>query len=169
MGTRTVTNARSASYALIYPHLARTGATLWVQDTLSMVDVMLPFAERGSTLSMSSAPWLHSAQIGVKELLLLDEDWNGEGALQVAQSAVVTAGQLVADLAIFESLPAPAVYATNDGGVVIDWQVDGRHVDLEVPPAGDIELFYSMPEHGTWDGTIEATPVPLEDLLGSLA
>lgn len=134
------------------------------RDFLSGADH--PLSGGSLTLVVAPSEWRSDASIAIKELLLLSEDWDAEGARAVSQRAVEHAMKLLEPLLDeVPSLRRPAIYPSTDGGVVLDWELDRNHLDLEVTPGGVVEVFYALADGPTWGGEVGGEPMPLNELL----
>lgn len=73
----------------------------------------------------------------LEQLLALDEGWDGGRAKRVSQVSAILAlhlaGNLVSDLLLL-----PQVFPLPDGGVQLEWLIDGNGLEIEVSPNGEV-------------------------------
>lgn len=73
----------------------------------------------------------------LNELLRLQEGWDGLGAPPVAQVAAMTAIQWLNNLSDDETV-SPQIFPLVNGGVQMEWLVNGDSLEVEVSPTGEI-------------------------------
>src|SRR5579862_7034101 len=70
--------------------------------------------------------WIEKSERDIKELLLLDVGWDGDGAFPVTDAAVEATKTLVKDLYVdLPSLSAPFITASAEGGIALEWSRRG--------------------------------------------
>jgi hypothetical protein len=93
--------------------------------------------------------WVFDAEVDVKDLLTLDEGWDGDVADPVAIAAVENALRLIRafdQAGLAEQLPRPRILPTVNGGVAIAWSSPVARVEFEVDDTGDIRALAVGPE-----------------------
>jgi hypothetical protein len=69
----------------------------------------------------------------------LGDNWDGEGSPRPSTIALDSASELLVSLP-FEDLPTPFVSPTSLGGVQLEWNQNGRELEIEILPDGSLEL-----------------------------
>ncbi len=76
-----------------------------------------------------------SAQLG--HLLALPEGWDGGKAKPVSQPTAILSLHLIAYL-VDDILVMPHVFPLVDGGIQLEWLINGNGLEIEVAPSGEI-------------------------------
>jgi hypothetical protein len=87
---------------------------------------------------------------------VLDADWDSYGAHVVQSDAVLQALRLLA--VVFnarEDIADPMIVPTSEGGVQLEWDRDDVHLELEVKPSLDVEVYWERPDGETWEGPLQ--------------
>lgn len=104
--------------------------------TTATLDTLQEFVAGAST---APADLLSSGRIDarvsqrLRELSALEAGWDGEDARTVDPSALVTAGQVIAQ-AIIAGLPEPELFPVPDGGVQVEWHAGPVELEVEIEP-----------------------------------
>jgi hypothetical protein len=102
---------------------------------------------------------------GLRELLLLEENWNSYGAKRVAPAAIVAALVLV-DRTMGSTTPAPAVVPTVRGGVQLEWHVGSADLEVAVSPEGRYSVFFADAATDTeWERDFGSPPEHVREIL----
>ena len=88
---------------------------------------------------LSRRPWFHQALRDFRRLLALDDNWNGYGERAVHEDAVKRAMNVLNVVGV--DGPRPDIVPTSDGGVQVEWSVDGCEIEVEIPPGGPASVF----------------------------
>lgn len=95
-------------------------------------EMALPF--QGGTLVIHVAPraplWLGPTVAVLKELLLLEHNWDSYGALPVDVLQVLAALEWL-DGIMQDDMPTPQLVPTNRGGIQIEWHHSGIDIEIE--------------------------------------
>lgn len=94
-------------------------------------------------------PWVFDAETDTKELLSLDEGWDGDVADTVSTTAVESAIRLLRAFdhaGLVDQLPRPRILPTVNGGVAIAWCSPTARVEFEVDETGNFRVFAFGPE-----------------------
>jgi len=84
----------------------------------------------------SNLQWLAAyVESEINRLLSLDKKWDGHRARPVTDEAAGSTISIIFRLCDEISLP-PQFFPLPDGGVQIEWHVDGASVEIEVDPMG---------------------------------
>lgn len=97
-------------------------------------EVAVPFPQ---SYSLAKRDLMTVALESLNQLLRLRAGWDGMRATAVAPVAAVTAIQWLNLLADDETIP-PQVFPLVNGGVQMEWLVNGESLELEVSPSGDV-------------------------------
>ncbi len=87
---------------------------------------------------------------------VLDADWDSYGAHLVQSEAVLQALRLLA--VVFnarEDIADPMIVPTSEGGIQLEWDRDDVHLELEVRPSLDVEVYWERPDGETWEGPLQ--------------
>jgi hypothetical protein len=76
-----------------------------------------------------------SAQLG--HLLALSQGWDGGKAKPVSQPSAILSMHLIAYL-VDDILVMPHLFPLPDGGIQLEWLIDGNGLEIEVAPNGEI-------------------------------
>ena len=115
----------------VFPSTETPPGTRWHNGASETVTdaVVVPFARRHCRFD---DPFAH-----VKGL---EDDWDGYGALKPFPRAVEVTEQLWLSLSRRYKLPVPAVMATSDGGVYLEWVTQNAMLIVEFEPDGTIDM-----------------------------
>ena len=91
------------------------------------IDLLTPFDPR--------YPSVLQACDQINRLLALPERWDGGHAAAISPRSAIISLHLVAYL-VDEAVPPPQVFPLPDGGVQLEWLIDGNGLEIEVTPAG---------------------------------
>ncbi|MGK2957712.1 MAG: hypothetical protein ACSLFB_04795 [Acidimicrobiales bacterium] len=86
----------------------------------------------------------------------LQSDWDSYGAGIVQPDAVLQALRLLA--VVFNTrkdIPDPMIVPTSEGGVQLEWDRDGLHLELEVRPSLEVDVYWERPDGETWGGLLQ--------------
>lgn len=87
---------------------------------------------------------------------VLGADWDSYGAHLVQPDAVLQALRLLAvAFNTREDIADPMIVPTSDGGVQLEWDRDDVHLELEVRPSLDVEVYWERPDGETWEGPLQ--------------
>ena len=101
--------------------------------------------------SRVSPSWLGRVKQRVKELSQLPANWDSYNALALDPRIPLLAESLIEWFAVFR-MPPPDVFATNDGGIQVEWHI--RRVDLEIvisPTDGTMIHFHDLNVGEQWE------------------
>ena len=84
----------------------------------------------------------------------LKADWDGYGAHPPRQRAIEVTEQFWSSLARRHHLPVPAVMATPEGGVYLEWDTQNAVLMIEFGPDGAIEIYAKTPDFDV-DGPLQ--------------
>ena len=70
----------------------------------------------------------------------LDTGWDGAGAEPLTDDACDTAIRLLTALAM-PAPPTAQLVPLEDGGLQLEWHVEGNDVELEIDPQGDVHAY----------------------------
>ncbi len=136
--------------------------------TLPQRETILGSSRLATTRSAVPQEWLHEVHIQIKELLLLDDAWDGSVAAAIGRQPVETAAAFVTVAA--EELPQlrrPYVSPTINGGVNLEWHSADAHFDVTFE--SDRWVYASAPGF-EWEGSLrEITPDAVSVLFSHFA
>lgn len=87
--------------------------------------------------SLQSPAWLKEIYDRISALKTLEENWDNNGGLPVADGAVSSIRIMLSNLDI-EDMPTPHMAPLPDGGIGLHWRVGARDLEIEVQPNGAI-------------------------------
>lgn len=85
-----------------------------------------------------STPWLRAAQQKISELARLAENWDSYGSRPIQSSAIEQASKAIEYLSDI-SLPPPQIFPVPGGGLQLEFEQDGRELEIEFLPDGSTE------------------------------
>lgn len=86
----------------------------------------------------------------------LDAGWDSYGAHLVHSDSVLQALRLLADVfSIREDITDPMIVPTSEGGIQLEWDRDDVHLELEVRPSLDVDVYWERPDGETWEGPLQ--------------
>lgn len=159
-----MTSTAHAEYLATTPR--KRASALTGTDVLSGV-VIVESGDRGAlTITPVPTEWEWDAVIATKELLLLSEGWDAEGALAVAPRAVEQAMHLLPMLVdAVPTLRRPAIYPSVDGGVFLEWETGDDYLSICFHPDGGGNFFYELADGATWESPADGEPLPIVQVL----
>lgn len=87
---------------------------------------------------------------------ILDADWDSYGAHIVQSDAVLQAILLLAMVFnVREDLADPMIVPTSEGGVQLEWDRDDVHLEFEVKPSRNVDVYWERPDGETWEGPLQ--------------
>lgn len=96
-------------------------------------------------------PHLHVPSVGwaydkLRPLRMLDDDWDGYGAVAPSDEALARAHEFLVTLETWPTCaPRPDVMASTEGGVLVEWDADGVEVIVEFPARGCVNVYVKTP------------------------
>ena len=93
-------------------------------------------------------PWFHEIWGSLRELRLLEADWNGYGEQPISHDSISDTIKILHRVA--KGGPAPVVAPMYDGGIQIEWYGEDIEIEVEVPPSGPTSIYIVRPD-GTED------------------
>lgn len=91
----------------------------------------------------------------MQALGVLDANWDSYGANVVQSDVVLQAVRLLAVvLDIREDITDPMIVPTSDGGIQLDWHRDDVHLEFEVRPSLEVDVYWERPDGETWEGPL---------------
>jgi hypothetical protein len=79
---------------------------------------------------------LHLASRQLDRLLNLPEGWDGDHAKTVLPTTAILAMQVLG-LVAGDVTPAPHVFPLPDGGIQLEWLINGNGLEIEISPNGE--------------------------------
>lgn len=136
--------------------------------TLPPRETILGSSRLATTRSAVSQEWLHEVHIQIKELLLLDDAWDGSVASAIGRQPVETAAAFVTVAAKeVPQLCRPYVSPTINGGVNLEWHSADAHFDITFE--SDWWVYASAPDC-EWEGPLtEISPAAVSVLFSYFA
>lgn len=92
-------------------------------------------------------PWFHEIWGSLRELRLLEADWNGYGEQPISHDSISGTIRILHRVA--KGGPAPIVAPMYDGGIQIEWYGDDTEIEVEVPPEGPMAIYIVRPDGTT--------------------
>ena len=114
-------------------------------------------------LRVPSVGWAYDK---LQPLRMLDDDWDGYGALAPGGAALARAHEFLVTLETWPACaPRPDVMASTEGGVLVEWDADGVEVVIEFPARGCANVYVKTP-HAEAEGPVTGH---LDDLSQALS
>jgi len=92
----------------------------------------------------------------MQSFAVLDAGWDSYGARLVQSDAILQTLRLLA--VVFntrEDIADPMIVPTSEGGVQIEWDRDDVHLELEVRPSLEVDVYWERPDGETWEGPLQ--------------
>lgn len=122
---------------------ARLGA--WPQSPSVSFRHSHPLIEPNISVEVSPASGegveqvLEAAAAQLKPLLQLRDGWDGARARKVDPHAAIWSLWVIADL-VSDALVMPQLFPLPDGGIQLEWLIDGNGLEIDVAPSGEIGI-----------------------------
>ncbi len=87
----------------------------------------------------ASSSWLRRAQQKLRELSMLQANWDSYGSRAIEPDALEVAAELLEAVAQF-GLFEPQIFPVPGGGLQLEWESAKRELELEILPNGEIEI-----------------------------
>lgn len=100
-----------------------------------------------------ATPWLRAAQHKISELTQLQENWDSYGSPPIQPSAIEQASESLKYLSVLH-LPHPQIFPVPGGGLQIEFQQEGRELEIEFLPDGSIEYLMVATDNEMREGSI---------------
>ena len=108
-----------------------------------------------------SPAWLGRVKKRIKELAKLPANWDSYDALPVDPRIPALTEELVEWFAV-DDMPPPDVFATNDGGLQIEWHIRRANIEIEISPTeGTSIYFHDLNAGGPWSRPASSTDLQL--------
>lgn len=96
------------------------------------------------------APWLQGIEKNLRDLLLLQPNWDSYGATAIDEKIVLKAFNLLFSIES-KDIPKPVVVPVSDGGIDIEWNIAKIFLSLKIREDGS-RFFFADRESGKRDG-----------------
>lgn len=108
-----------------------------------------------------SPVWLGRVKKRIKELAQLPANWDSYDAIPVDPRIPALAEDLVEWFAV-DDMPPPDVFATNDGGIQIEWHIRRANIEIEISPTeGTAIYFHDLDAGEPWSRPASSTDLQL--------
>jgi hypothetical protein len=104
----------------------------WLEDRPSSL------AGNSVTPVVYATAWLREAQHKVFELTQLRENWDSYGSRRIQQAAIEQTSAALRHLSMI-NLPSPQIFPVPGGGLQLEFEQDGRELEIEFLPDGSTE------------------------------
>src|SRR5215467_9106658 len=84
-----------------------------------------------------ATPWLRAAQRKISELARLAENWDSYGSRPIQEAAIEQASKAIEYLSDI-NLPPPQIFPVPGGGLQLEFEQDGRELEIEFLPDGSM-------------------------------
>lgn len=142
-------------------YLSETSSTIAPIRRASPLGLRLTF---DSTIETTSPPWLRALEKRVESLLNLPENWDGYGAPRVNWECVMAAFSLILPPNVIHETPAPQFVPTNQGGIQVEWHLDGYDLEVIFDPNEQPRYYHVRADGVEIEGEVAEDP----SLVGSL-
>lgn len=89
-------------------------------------------------------PWFREIWGSLRELRLLEADWNGYGEQPISHDSISDTIRILHRVA--KGGPAPVIAPMYDGGIQIEWYGHDTEIEVEVPPEGPMSIYIVRPD-----------------------
>lgn len=89
----------------------------------------------------------------LKGLEVLAPGWDSYGAAPIDRGALKLAHGVLEALAVTSA--NAIIVPTVEGGVQMEWDHDGGHIEIEVRPSYEIVIYNETPDGEVWEGSIK--------------
>jgi hypothetical protein len=107
-------------------------------------DPALSAWERGSRV-VSREELLRAARAKLTRLTFLRAGWDGHRAMPTEVIATQVLNAVLVRV-VRDDQPTPQIAPLADGGVQVEWLVEGRSVEIEVSPDGEVVVLAQQPD-----------------------
>ena len=128
---------------------------------------LVPRLTPSSAIEFTSPPWLPAMERRVNELLLLQENWDGEGASPINFECAMGAFAFLFTNSMHET-PAPHMVPTSAGGVQIEWHSVGIDFEIRFDPNEPPTYYYFGADGKEIEGEVSEEPSTVGSLLRAL-
>lgn len=97
--------------------------------------------------------WYIHAVRTVNRLSDQAENWDGYGSLNIQVPARATANELLAILSM-SGMSAPHILPLSSGGLQFEWDFEGRGLELEILPSGEVEFLTTSTDGEMLEGDV---------------
>ena len=98
--------------------------------------------------------WLNDVIRQVRELLMLQQNWDSRGA-QCIDPDLLEASVILLSKIMRASTPPPCMIPVSSGGVQIEWHMRGMDLEVEFRSTDQLDVFYEDHLDGnTWEDNI---------------
>lgn len=135
-------NAVLASYS---PTVRAARSEAWPQSPSVSFRHVHPLAEPNIDVEVGPASGEGVAQVlkaavaQLKPLLQLGNRWDGARARKVDENAAIWSLWVIADL-VSDALVMPQLFPLPDGGIQLEWLIDGNGLEIDIAPSGEIGI-----------------------------
>jgi hypothetical protein len=85
-----------------------------------------------------ATPWLRAALSKISELAQLEVNWDSYGSRPIQSAAIEQASKAIEYLSDI-NLPPPQIFPVPGGGLQLEFEQDGRELEIEFLPDGSTE------------------------------
>lgn len=102
----------------------------------------LQYISASGPSDICSPKWIRSLERKLDTFRSLQENWDSYGAHPINDGALENAKQFL-NSALFSGLEKPLVAATSRGGVHVEWDNNGRALELEFISMTELHYYYA--------------------------
>lgn len=114
---------------------------------------------KDSTIETTDPIWLLSVERKINRLLQLASNWDGAGANPIDFESAMTALVFLLQNSLHD-MPAPQVVPAANGGIQIEWHLQGSHLELLFAPTLPSSYYFCAADGKESEGEID-TEMPL--------
>jgi hypothetical protein len=85
--------------------------------------------------------WFESVLEGFANLVMLPDNWDGEGASRIDRPTINRALAAIEQL-LPNDAPAPSIVPLADSGLQIEWHRNERDLEIEFTPGGRVKFYF---------------------------
>jgi hypothetical protein len=109
----------------------------------------------GVTPVVNSTAWLRAAQHKISELAQLADNWDSYGSRPIQPKAIEQTSEALRHLSAI-NLPLPQIFPVPGGGLQIEFEYNGRELEIEFLPDGSIGYLLVAQNGEMHEGSIPA-------------
>lgn len=104
-----------------------------------------------------ATPWLRAALHKISELARLAENWDSYNSRPIQSAAIEQASKAIESLSDV-NLPAPQIFPVPGGGLQLEFEQDGRELEIEFLPDGSTAYLMVANNGEMREGSIPSGP-----------
>jgi len=135
---------------LVHTESSWTAASPWSYQEVLTDNALNDIAIKAERIfrAKNRIPWLESAFEEIEELAALPFNWDGYGSSPPGMKECQYAKRLLTSIS-FAKFPRPNIVPVSGGGIQLEWQYQGRELELEIVAGSGNMAFLKVYQDGT--------------------